>query len=411
MARMVVPRAMNSSTSPIDNRTESPPPARPAPPPEGSSRPKGDPLRQQQALAALGRRATTGPDMSSLMEDAAALLAEMLDADGSGAARRTPDGESLRLRLTLDEPGKAGAISHEHQAGAGSIDSLAGFALEAAQPLLVADLSQEQRFADRFLRQHSVRSAIAVPLRVQGRPYGVLLACHRAAGAFDEGDLTFAETIAHLVAATIAQQQAEKALAEERRLIEGMLQTVDAMVLVLSPQGRIVRANAACERLTGFRPEEILDRPIWNVLCPAEESGVFQGLRARLSASGSPLTFESSLMTKHAGRRRIAWSCSMVEGDSGTPASIVATGVEVPGVDVGSPGVAVAGVDVAEYHPSDAEPPQVASAESGGSAAFGSRRRGGEPSGRPGRRDDCIRSPAAADQFRATHSAPAGLSL
>ena len=57
----------------------------------------------------------------------------------------------------------------------------------------------------------------------------------------------------HGVAFDITElKQAETALDEERQFVNAVLDTVGALVVVLDPQGRIVRFNRACEQTTGF---------------------------------------------------------------------------------------------------------------------------------------------------------------
>ena len=46
-------------------------------------------------------------------------------------------------------------------------------------------------------------------------------------------------------------KRTEEALQEERNVVSAILDTVGALVVVLDPDGRIVRFNRACERSTG----------------------------------------------------------------------------------------------------------------------------------------------------------------
>ena len=60
-------------------------------------------------------------------------------------------------------------------------------------------------------------------------------------------------------------KRAEEALEEERNLLSGILDTVGALVVVLSPTGAIVRFNRACERLSGYSFEEVRGRHFWDL--------------------------------------------------------------------------------------------------------------------------------------------------
>jgi len=288
-----------------------------------------DPLTRQKAVVAMGRRAIAPPDLSILMQHAAALLAEMLDTEYSGMAEPTADGKWLRLRLSQTAPEGTQAHTLVHESPTSGSDSLAGYVLQVAHPVAVPDLTQEKRFADRFLRAHNIRSALAVPLTFQDRAFGCLAAYSRRVRHFDDDDMLFVETIAHLVATAIARSKAEDSLAQERRLSAGVLQTVEALVLTLDPECRVVRMNPAGERVTGYALGEISSRPAWNVFAVPEEMEQFRESLEEVSHPGATVEYESHLLTKHARRRIIAWSCRGMFDLAGRLEWLIATGIDI----------------------------------------------------------------------------------
>jgi len=313
-----------------------------------------DLLTRQEAVVALGRRSIAPPDLAVLVQDAAALMATMLDLEHSGVAEFTADDSGLEIKLRLgktetEEPGAA-----IHQVGFGGNESLAGHALELAHPVIVENLALEKRFQEKTLRKHGFTSAVAVPLvrpemlatdqepleegqraekhRITAPPeraFGVLLAGSRGARHFDPEDVLFAETIAHLVGSTLARALAERSLAQQRRVHLGMMETVDALVLLLSPQGHIMQINRAGRQMTGFSPEEIQGRPIGSVFPVRFEEGLFEAIFEKLAQGVSPVHYESYLLTKHSQKRRVAWSYAAVTDSNGTIQSIIATGIDL----------------------------------------------------------------------------------
>jgi PAS domain S-box-containing protein len=277
----------------------------------------------------MGRRAIAPPDLPVLMQDAAALLADVLGTPYNLVAELASDSPSAPLRMTLRKTGSTEPTTLVNQTRTAGSDSLAGYALQVAHPVVVADLSQEKQFADGLLQKYRIRSALAVPLKLQDRSFGALAACSTDAHDFDDEDLLFAETIAHLVTTTIGRARAEKSLADERRLAAGVLQTVDALVLVLDSRGQVVSINPACQRLSGFSLEEIKGRHVWNVLCVAKEVDLCRRHLEQLREQKSPLEYESLLLTKHSEQRQIAWSCSTITAGDGSLESIIATGVDI----------------------------------------------------------------------------------
>ncbi len=285
--------------------------------------------KRQEAIVALGRRAVAPPTLPILLHDAAALLAEMFDAEYSGVAEALPDGKTLRRQLMRrddsDEPTPCDAEATTLDGNA----SLGAYALELAHPVVVANLVEETRFTDLFLRRHGIASAVAIPLRLRGEAFGALGAYSVRPGHFGKDDVLFMESIGHLIATTIGRCRAEDELARERKLSEGVLGVVDALVLILDRQWRIVHVNRACQSITGFAAAEIEGRPIWDVFVVQEANGWVRTLMDRCHESRKPVEYESVLQTKHSARRRIAWRYQTVLDSEGAVSSIVATGIDI----------------------------------------------------------------------------------
>ncbi|MDY0169639.1 MAG: PAS domain S-box protein [Thermoguttaceae bacterium] len=279
-------------------------------------------------MVALGRRTVAPPALAVLLQDAAALLAEMFDTEYSGMAEVLPDMNTLRHHLTFrDGCGQSEKLDTVETTLSGS-ESLAGYVLEVAHPVVVANLPGDRRFHDAFLRRRGILSAVVTPLRLPGEAFGALGAYSTRLKHFQKDDLLFIESIGHLIATTMGRCRAEEQLYFQRKLSQGVLQGVSALVLVLDPQWRIVHVNRACLQTTGFGMDEIAGRPIWDVFTIPEEVSLFRTLRDRLRKSDRPIEYESYLQTKHGSRRRIAWSYQAVhEGDS-QPPTIIATGID-----------------------------------------------------------------------------------
>lgn len=288
-----------------------------------------EPLRRQQAVVALGRRAVASPELSILMQDGAAMIAEMLGVEYHAVAELSPNGSALVVTLARTEADSPTFRARARELSSRGSESLAGYALQVAHPVVVTDLTEESRFSDALLRKHGIRSGIAAPLQLLSQSFGALLACSSQVRQFNSEDVLFIESIAHLITTTIARSRSERTLREERRLSAGVFQTVGGLILVLDAQGQIFRINRACEELTGFSLDEIKDRPIWSVFPVPGEEALFPTIFQKLRAGVSPVEYESLLLTKHSDRRRIAWSYAAMYAADGSIESIIATGIDV----------------------------------------------------------------------------------
>lgn len=285
-------------------------------------------LKRQQAVVAMGRRAAALPDLSVLTQDAAHLVAEMLETDYGAVAEWPPGADSITLRLVKrigDSRGPVQTFRLPAEAGG----SLAGFALNARQPVLVDLLDQEKRFQDPVLQRLHIRSALSVPLALHEQAFGVLAAYSVTQRTFEPESVVFAESVAHLLTTALARKQTEDALASSRRSGNVILDTIDALVVVLDPAGRIQSINRAGQKSSGFTSEDLRGRPIWSVFCVPEESRGLQVVLNRLESELGPLEYKSFLVTKHSQKRRIAWTCGAVRDDLGQLEAMIATGIDV----------------------------------------------------------------------------------
>ena len=113
------------------------------------------------------------------------------------------------------------------------------------------------------------------------------------------------------------------------RLSDTILQAVGALVVVLDREARIIRFNDACEEATGWTREEVLGRPVFDVLVTAEERAGVVDMFARLSAGDFPLRHENQWIRKDGSRLTIAWSNTCTVDAAGEVVLVVGTGTDL----------------------------------------------------------------------------------
>ena len=115
----------------------------------------------------------------------------------------------------------------------------------------------------------------------------------------------------------------------ERAFAAAILDTLAALVVVLDTQGRILRFNQACERLTGYSADEVRGRYLWDLfLVSEEEERVMQVFQA-LTAGNFPNQAENYWLTRDGQRRLISWSNTAVLDSAGAVHCVVATGIDI----------------------------------------------------------------------------------
>jgi len=124
-------------------------------------------------------------------------------------------------------------------------------------------------------------------------------------------------------------KRTEEALQEERNVVSAILHTVGALVVVLDPRGRIVRFNRACEQVSGYTFAEVKQKYFWDLCVVPEEAERFKSVVEQLRVEHSSKEYETSWVARDGSRRLIAWSGTILPGEDGTPAYIIATGIDV----------------------------------------------------------------------------------
>ena len=129
----------------------------------------------------------------------------------------------------------------------------------------------------------------------------------------------------------IERKRTEESLNKERNFISAVVDTVSALVVVLDPQGQIVRFNQVCEQTTGYSFDEVRGRHFWNLFLIAEEvepvKEVFQQLRT--SSSQILNEYENYWVTKDGSWRLIAWSNTVLQDHEGSVEYLIGTGIDI----------------------------------------------------------------------------------
>jgi two-component system NtrC family sensor kinase len=131
------------------------------------------------------------------------------------------------------------------------------------------------------------------------------------------------------------RQQIWEMVLRERDFIIKVLDTISALVVVLDPQGKIIRFNRTCEQITGYTAEavdgkslrelgySIFDVP-WEQLCNDSD-----GNSIDLQRCSFPTESENTWVSREGTRYYIAWSNTAVRNVDGSLRYVIATGVDI----------------------------------------------------------------------------------
>jgi len=182
-------------------------------------------------------------------------------------------------------------------------------------------------------------SGISSPIVVGGvqeGSVGVAYPGHAPSGGdtpFDDDEIKLIQTIADRLGWMVGWMDAERALVAERDFASAVLDTVGAAVVVLDPEGRILRLNRAGEEMSGHLAAQAVGKMFWDLFVfPEEAERVKDVFSASLEGGDHGRVGIRSGRSWHAGdgtARYIDWSHMVLRTADGAVAYMIVTGIDV----------------------------------------------------------------------------------
>ncbi|MDZ7619253.1 MAG: PAS domain S-box protein [Patescibacteria group bacterium] len=284
--------------------------------------------RRQAAILAFGRRTIARPSLAVLMQDAVALIGEILGTGLAGITEVTGNGRSLVTTVaSLDSTGHL-KDPVSQQVPMNPVGSMAAFALTMANTVTTSDLPNEAAYQDMFLRKLGIRSAMCVPVHLNREPLGALSVFSQERRQFDTDDSGFAESISHLLAATIARVHAEEEMSRQTELAQSVLDAVDSLVITLDDRGHLLRMNGATERILGFTLAEVLGKAFTSRLLAPKAVEPFLTFFRNAMSEGESRGFEVELIAKDGSPRLVRFRGTRLMEQTRNRPTILLSGVD-----------------------------------------------------------------------------------
>jgi PAS domain S-box-containing protein len=189
----------------------------------------------------------------------------------------------------------------------------------------------EQFPEDEGLRRLCAESYVGLPLvGPDGSVRGLVNAIHDR----PLQELVQPEAVVRLFAsraiAELLRREAEQALERQRLFAESLLDMVASLIMVVDPEGRVVRFNRACEATSGWTEAELRGRHFWEVLRPPETREAaareFSATRHPDDLAGS---FEGEWLTRSGERRLLSWVRRSIRDEQGRTVFVIGTGLDI----------------------------------------------------------------------------------
>ncbi len=252
-----------------------------------------------EALYNITRELSASLDLDKVLERTLNMVTAAADAGHGSIMLVDPVSEHLIARAILGRTLPRGGELTPFRSGVG----LAGVVLKDHQPLIVEDVTHDERWVDFSLSKTDVHSVLVVPLMVGEDVHGVLTLSDSRVGHFTEEHLKLVSTAAAQVATAInnaelyrfVSDQAERlgdmlrSQREEASKSQAILESIADGVIVNDNRGRILLVNVAAERILGTRSESIIGQDVRNLFTAFSLKGRNEALTAMDSLTANPL--------------------------------------------------------------------------------------------------------------------------
>jgi len=115
----------------------------------------------------------------------------------------------------------------------------------------------------------------------------------------------------------------------ERNFIDAILNTVAALIVVIDPEGRLVRFNTACNTTMGYDFAEFVGKADWQALIPSDEMEGIRRVMDRLLAGEEHVVHENHWRQRDGSLRLFCWRNTVLKDEAGQVQYIIATGLDI----------------------------------------------------------------------------------
>ena len=180
--------------------------------------------------------------------------------------------------------------------------------------------------------QISCKSYAIWPLSHQEHIYGAVALYSSHKDGFPADEVDFLETTIADLALTLYAHDVSVQLQFERDFNKEIIDTIQALMISITPCGKILRFNTEAERVIGYKQEEVLDSYWVDVLLSPDSRIHYQNVMSDLLKSEAKnLSFRAPLLTRDGKSRVIDWHSSFK-----------------PDIDIGTVGMVFFGLDITE---------------------------------------------------------------
>jgi len=169
----------------------------------------------------------------------------------------------------------------------------------------------------------AVNQVVALPLVIEEARIGAIYIFRIGGGAFSAEDRTLLAAFADQAAIAVRNATFYEQISDERQILSAIIDNSADGIMILDRAGLTLRINRALARMTGWEPEEAIDRPAAEILFLRDRNGdpvLLPGVPdRRTSESDEPRYVEGEIVGRAGQPRRASRTAPVSAGVTATP--------------------------------------------------------------------------------------------
>ncbi len=234
-----------------------------------------------EQLLAISRETTMTADLKVLYRAFVNASKDLLGLDFSTLMLLSDDNQTLTIQDCLGFP--ESMIGHFSLAEGQGLSSLV---VRNRRPETVENFAQETRFdVPAIVRQKNIRSALAVPMMMKDKVFGVLIGHSTGLRIFSRNEIDIYQHIANQAAVAIQNAMNMDIIRKSEKYVRDITASLGEGVYVLNANGETTFVNPEAEALLGWSEKELINNNIHDIV-------------HNRKADGHPLLFQDCEMQK-----------------------------------------------------------------------------------------------------------------
>ncbi|MCF8056428.1 MAG: PAS domain S-box protein [Desulfocapsa sp.] len=297
--------------------------------------------RRNALLLAINELAATNSDeiidKDKLLEKCCKIIMEKQEYCLVWAGTRDEDGTAITPLVALTSaniPDKDCMNLVEQVVTDMDDENPAAIALRTGKHVICQDARESFEFKalQKISLKTGFRSCSAWPLGYKGKEFGVLSIHSEKVNCFTQDEISFLKTVAADISLALYSQEITRQMQVERDFNREIVDTMQALLISISPCGNILSFNQTAEKVTGFKEKEVVGHYWVDVLMSPDHRKTNQKLLSNVfKGEKEQMNFECYLLTKDKQHKFIDWHASFRQNLEQGKVGLVLFGIDITG--------------------------------------------------------------------------------